>query len=161
MDDKTTTLKNAIELLNHKCWAALATIDKNGKPHASMLAYAVASDSLYFHLSALAQHTRILKNNPFCSIVISEDEILTDDPQTLARLSMDGRVVFLEKDSEIYPDAAAIYQQRLPESSALFEFSDFSLIKFIPEKSRYIGGFGKAFSFSGSDLIETGLRLNY
>ncbi len=153
MDDKSEHLSAASNLLYHKSWAALATVDDKGKPHASMIAYAITTDALYFHLSSLALHTRLLQQQSFCSIVISEDEILTNDPQTLARLSLDGKVQFIDKKSTEYIEGANVYQQRLPESSALFDFADFSLLKFIPEKARYVGGFGKALNFSVSELL--------
>ncbi len=153
MDEKSAALIQAKQLLESHRWCAMATIDQQGKPNASMIAYAIGSNGIYFHLSQLASHSRHLKLSDECSIVISECEQSDSDPQELARLSLSGRIEWIDKISNEYQELSAIYQHRLPDSAPLFEFSDFQLLRFTPIKARYVGGFGKAYSYSGDELF--------
>jgi putative heme iron utilization protein len=152
MVEKPEALDAAKQLLNQHRWAALATIDKQGQPHASMVAYALSEGQLLLHLSQLAAHSKHIEDNPQCALVISENEIDDKDPQQLQRISLEGKVEILRRDSESYHTSAEIYQKRLPDSLPLFSFADFALIQFTPVKARFVGGFGKAFSFNQDEL---------
>ena len=153
MNEKLKARESALSLINNHRWAALATIDTSGYPHASMIAYAVTESTLLLHLSQLAAHSRHLVENPHCSVVITEHEIEGRDPQQLARVSIEGKIELIERDANNYQQSKQDYIQRLPDSVMLFDFSDFALMQFIPEKARYVGGFGKAYSFNRQQLL--------
>lgn len=141
-------------LLREQRWAALATVHQN-RPQASMVAYAydAADHSLLLHLSRLADHTRNLLASPHASLVVSAPDDGEGDPQTLARVSLHGRCVALDKTGPGYAAARAAYTQRLPEAERLFEFGDFVLFRLLPQGARYIGGFARAHSLGREDLI--------
>jgi hypothetical protein len=151
MEAKET--QKAVNLINQQRWAALATI-KGEEPYASMVAYAASPqlDHLYLHLSTLAPHTKKLITHPKVALVISEPDTHVEDPQTLARITLQGKVEIIAKENDDYEEAKACYLKRLPNAEMLFEFSDFSLFRFTPEKLRYVGGFAKAFSLSKEAL---------
>lgn len=144
-----------IHLISSQRWAALATLAENG-PLASMVAY-VAEPGLggfLLHLSRLAAHTCNLLQDARASLVITEPDTGEGDPQTLARVSMQGRVVSLSRDSKEFSVARTAYIHRLPASERLFGFSDFVLFRLQPIDVRYIGGFARAYTLSGEQLQE-------
>ena len=153
---KSEHLPRLIALLDEHRWAALATIGMRGKPEASMVAYAVDGDmtSLFLHLSQLAAHSRNLLRNPDASLVISETDGGDGDPQQLARVSLFGRVVCLERDEPGYAEARRRYLQRLPTAEPLFDFADFRLFRFAIYTARFVGGFAQAHSYDAADLAE-------
>lgn len=146
-------LNNAVNLIRSQRWAALATAEDN-TPHISAVAYAHTVDlsCLLLHLSRLASHTARLSRNPHTALLISEADDGRDDPQTLARLSISGLIEPVPRENERYPLYQKTYLERLPGSEQLFSFSDFELFRFVPGEIRYVGGFARAFTFSGERL---------
>ncbi len=143
------------QLILEQRWAALATVDGRCQPQASMAAYVPEPgfNGFLLHLSRLAAHTRNLLENPRVSLVISQPDGLNGDPQTLARVSLSGSIRPVERESEAYPQSRACYLARLPDAEQLFAFGDFLLLRLEPEAVRFVEGFGRAFSFAGSDLV--------
>lgn len=141
------------QLIRANRWAALATLHESA-PFASMVAYVPEVDFSGFllHLSRLAPHTRNLMADPRASLVISESDTGGDDPQTLARVSIQGTVVELTRGSSDYTDARERYLERLPEAEQLFGFGDFMLFRLLPLDARYTGGFARAYTLSRAQL---------
>ncbi len=144
------------KLIRQQRWAGLASVDADGAPLAAMVAYAFNDDfsGFYIHISQLSQHTKQLIAQPKFSLVISEADSGEGDPQTLARVSISGRVAVLERNSDAYAVAKQIYLQRLPASEQLFGFADFVLFYLIPESLRFVGGFGQAHSATAKTLAQ-------
>ena len=137
-------------------WAALATYG-NGAPLASMVAYACEADfgGFLLHLSRLSLHTRNLLQFPSASLAISEpDTARVRNPQTLARVSIQGEARSLEEDSPGYAKAKALYEKRFPDSSLLFGFGDFLLFRLFPREARFVAGFARAYTVSAGELKE-------
>ncbi len=141
-------------LLRQQRWAALATI-RNGEPYCSMVAYVAAEDlsSFTLHLSTLAPHTQRLLKKPRISLAISETDQQLKDPQTLARVTLNGSVQAIEQDDLRYPLLKQRYLKSLPEAEMLFSFSDFKLYEFVADKIRYVGGFANAHSVTPQQLM--------
>ncbi len=152
--DKNEQLPHLRQLVRQQRWAALATVGSKGEPQASMVSYAFdeATGDLYLHLSTLAEHTRNLAQNPHASLVISENDDGRDDPQELARAGLSGTISAILPDATEYAAARACYLARLPDAAPRFDFSDFCLFRFQPEKVRFVGGFARAFSYRGDEL---------
>jgi heme iron utilization protein len=153
--DKNEQLPQLRALIRQQRWAALSTVDGKGEPQASMVAYAFneKAGELYLHLSTLAEHTRNLLEHPLASLVISEPDDGRADPQELARVGLNGSLSVIEKTDPGYGEAKACYLTRLPNAAPRFDFSDFSLFRLRVEKVRYVGGFARAFSYRGSELL--------
>jgi putative heme iron utilization protein len=137
-------------------WAALATYG-DGVPLASMVAYAFEADFAGFllHLSRLSVHTNNLLAFPSASIAISDpDTAQVRNPQTLARVSLQGEARPLEEGSPGYAEARALYEKRFPDSSPLFGFGDFLLFRLVPREARFIAGFARAYTVSAVELKE-------
>lgn len=152
---KREHLERIAKMVNQHRWAALATVDRDGVPVASMVAYALDAERgcLYLHLSGLAAHTRELLEQPVAGMVISECDGGDADPQQLARLSLRVRCEELNRESEDYLVAKRCYLGRLPDAEQLFGFGDFKLFQAGIEGARFVGGFGQAHSYCGEEIV--------
>jgi putative heme iron utilization protein len=153
---EATERKILARLIRGGRWAALATVGDRA-PLASMVAFACEPGFAGFllHLSRLSAHTRNLLSTPSASIAISEpDTAQVDNPQTLARVSIQGEARPLPKQSPGYEEAKALYEKRFPESSPLFGFEDFLLFRLLPKEARFVAGFARAYTVSGEELKE-------
>ena len=150
----TIDLQPLCQLIRQQRWAAMATV-RNGEPHCTMVAYAVNPElsALTLHLSTLAPHTQRLLKSPQISLAISEIDHQTDDPQTLARVTINGQISPIDKESDGYSTHKQRYLERLPNAEMLFSFADFSLYELSIEKVRYVGGFAKAHNVNPQQLI--------
>ena len=135
------------DLIRGHRWAALATLAKDAGPEASWVAYAFDNDfsSFLLHLSQLSSHTKNLIRDARASLAISESEN-EGDPQELARVTLQGQVMFIPREAADHQALAKRYLQRLPEAERLFGFGDFMLFRFMPERARFIGGFARAYT---------------
>lgn len=140
-------------LIRTRRWAALATQGPDG-PEASWVAYVPEDDFSGFllHLSSLAAHSRHVLNDPRVGLAISEAEEVDADPQTLARVMIQGRIAVLPRDSADYQAAAQHYQAHLPHSIPRFDFSDFQLLRLTPTRIRFVGGFARAYTLDAAAL---------
>ncbi len=139
-------------LLRESRWAALGTFSQ-GRPSLSWVAYAVADDgALLLHLSRLAQHTRNMLAEPMICLSVSEVDDGQCDPQTLARVALEGKIALLDRASGEYQAAKVRYLERLPDAAMLFGFEDFSLFRFAPEHGHYVEGFGSTHRLSSEKL---------
>jgi putative heme iron utilization protein len=126
-------------------WAALATLGEDG-PAASMVAYApeINLSSLVLFLSALSAHTRNLITEPRVALVISDADQGTEDPQTLARLSLKGTAEMVERTDPEFEGVWQTYVSRLPAAAPRIALGDFSLFRVAIREVHYVGGFARA-----------------
>ena len=122
-------------LIRGQRWAALAT-HGGGKP------------------LALSLHTRHLLADPAASLAISEADTGAGNPQTLARISLQGRVEEIPTDAPAYLAARALYERRLPSSAPLFGFGDFHLFRLVLEEARFVAGFAQAYTVTPPELAQ-------
>ena len=150
-----------VELIRNRRWAALATHSADG-PEASWVAYIPEVDfgGFLLHLSTLASHTRNLLAYPHASLAISAPEREDEDPQTLARVTVQGEVAIIPKDAANYAAAAKRYQERLPASTPRFDFADFLLLRLNPLRVRFVGGFARAYTLDGPGLKAAAQRTS-
>lgn len=150
-----------VGLIRNRRWAALATQGADG-PEASWVAYIPEADcgGFLLHLSTLAAHTRNLLDFPRASLAISAPEREEEDPQTLARVLIQGEVALIPKEAPDYADAARRYQQRLPASTPRFDFDDFLLLRLTPLRVRFVGGFARAYTLDGPGLQAAAQRTS-
>ncbi len=154
---ETTEREELARLIRAGRWAALASYGGEA-PLASMVAYAWEADFAGFllHLSRLSEHTRNLLAFPSASIAISEPDADQDrNPQTLARVSIQGDARPLQEGGSGYAEAKARYIARFPDSSPLFGFGDFLLFRLIPREARFVAGFARAYTVDAEDLKQS------
>ena len=146
--------RDLVTLLRRQRWAALASVGGDGAPLASSVAYALDPDGHGFllHLSRLAEHTRNLLQRAQASLVISEPDYGGGDPQTLARLSVQGQAVRLSPETPAFAIARAAYVAQLPDAEQRFGFTDFELFRLMPARGHYVGGFARAFPLDANGV---------
>lgn len=139
-------------LLQGQRWGCLGTLE-GGHPALSWVACALdGQGALLLHLSRLARHTRNLLVDGRVSLALTEPDDGRGDPQTLARITLDGVVEPLAGDNEAYHAARQCYLARLPDAEMLFGFKDFSLFKLTPQTARYVEGFGSSHRLTAEQL---------
>lgn len=142
----------ARELLQRRRVAVLATVSERhgGAPFTSLAPFALSSKGEpLLLLSALAQHTRNLQADPRASLFVHDPAGAEDDPRTLPRLSVVGRVLRVPAPDE--PDARARYLERHPEARGLLAL-DFALYVLAVDEVQLVGGFGAAGWIPGDAL---------
>jgi hypothetical protein len=134
--------------------AALGTLH-DGEPNLAMVAYVFAKDfsAFYIHVSKLGKHTRDMESDPRVSLLIAERDDQRADPQTLARLALQGTAEVLPREASDYSLIKTMYLRRFPEAEPLFGLGDFNLWKITPTNGRFVAGFARAFN-----LVPDGLR---
>ncbi len=142
-----------VNLIRNRRWAALATYGPDGS-EASWVAYVPEPDFSGFllHLSTLSGHTRNLLADSRVGLAISEPEQDSEDPQTLARVMIQGQIAVIAQDSLDYQKASRRYQERLPDAAPRFAFGDFLLLRLAPTRVRFVGGFARAYTLDNAGL---------
>jgi len=115
------------------------TADPQGHPYGSFVAFALWKHSPLFLISALAEHTQNLLEDPRASLLVSEAG--EGDPLALGRVTLMGECVQL-KDEELV-EAKAAYLEAHPRAKFFADYTDFSVWKLQVERIRYIGGYGR------------------
>ncbi len=151
MDDEL--LRAVGTLVRTTRWAALATVGGQG-PLVTQVAWAPDADLAggLLHLSRLAAHTRHLLADPRAALSLAEADDGREDPQTLARVTLEGTVAAIGTDAPQREAARARYLARFPAAAQWFEFGDFTLFRFAAARVRYVGGFANAHTLRPDDL---------
>jgi heme iron utilization protein len=119
----------------------------DGQPFASLVTPACAPDlSLLLLLSDLSEHTRHLRAEPRCSVLVTGAPE-SANPQTAPRVTITGL-------AERLVDAAlkARYLAVHPYAAMYADFADFSLWRIRPLGGLYVGGFARAARLRAADL---------
>ena len=133
------TIREARTLLRAHRYGALCTLSKkfDGHPFGSITPYLVDHDgSLLILISAIAEHTKNIVNDPRVSLITHNQ----DDPhiQTQGRVTVVGEAKHVaDRDG-----AGRRYLRYFPEAKTYFAMHDFQFYRIVPSAIRYIGGFG-------------------
>ncbi len=141
-------------LLQDQPLAALGTLHR-GEPYVSMVPFALDATvpRLLIHVSALAAHTRDMREHPRVSLLViapADDEL----PQARARVTIQGEALPMATDSADHIRAKAVYLARFPQAADIFALPDFSLFAITPASARWIGGFAQAVSLGAESLVQ-------
>ena len=125
---------------------SLATMEE-GQPLVSLVTPACAADlSVLMLLSELSAHTRQLRREPRCSVMVT-GAAAGENPQTAPRVSITGL-------AEIDPDPAlkARWLAVHPYGALYADFADFALWRVRPMGAMFVGGFARAARLRQADL---------
>jgi putative heme iron utilization protein len=150
-DDEARSLARA--LLNTASFGALGVRDpETGAPVVTRIAVATAADGVPLTLiSELSQHTRALRADPVCSLLVGEPGP-KGDPLTHPRLTVQARAVFIDRSGPAHAGLRDHYLAQQPKAKLYIDFGDFSLVRLEPTGGFLNGGFGKAFVLTPEDL---------
>ncbi|KMK66368.1 HugZ family protein [Puniceibacterium sp. IMCC21224] len=151
-DDEARQL--AQSLISDARFGALATRDPaTSAPMVSRIGVVPGPDGLPLSLvSDLSQHSRALKSDPVCALMLGEPGE-TGDPLTWPRLSLQGTARFIRHGTPDHATLAAHYLTHQPKAKLYIGFADFSLLRFDISAAFLNGGFGKAFELTPQDLL--------
>ncbi len=126
--------------------ATLAT-STDGQPFASLVTPAPAPDlSVLLLLSSLSEHTRQLRTEPRCAVMVVGDPE-DRNPQTAPRLTVVGRA-----EPVADPALKARWVARHPYAAFYAGFTDFTLFRVTPTGGQFIGGFASAHRLRQAEL---------
>ena len=150
-DDEARAL--ARELLDRARFGALGVIDPGtGAPMVTRVAVGTDGDGRPVSLvSDLSAHTRALKANPLCSLLVGEPGG-RGDPLTHPRLTLQGRARFVRKGEAGYDALRARWIEGHRKSTLYVDFADFSFFVLDLDAAHLNGGFGRAFVLTPADL---------
>lgn len=102
-------------------------------------------------ISDLSSHTKALKADPRCSLLLGEPED-RGDPLTHPRLTLQCKAHFIAHSDPAYKRMRGHYLTTHPKAKLYIDFADFSFALFTIEDAHLNGGFGKAFQLTPADL---------
>jgi putative heme iron utilization protein len=118
-----------------------------GQPFASLVTPATAPDlGLLLLLSSLSEHTRHLRAEPRCSVLVV-GAATGSNPQTAPRATITGLAEMLDD-----PALKARYLAVHPYASLYAGFGDFALWRIRPMRGLFVGGFARAARLRLADL---------
>jgi len=141
-----TPIPDARALLRAARAGTLAT-NGDGQPFASLVTPAATPDgAILLLLSGLSEHTRHLRNEPRCAVMVAGTPTETN-PQTAPRLTVTG-LAAPERDPAMKARWVALH----PYAAFYAGFGDFQLWRVTPKAGLYIGGFASATRLRQADL---------
>jgi len=140
-------------IASHRVLGLAVIVD--GDPEASLLPYALRPDfgAVYIQASGLARHTRGLQPGARVGIMIHDSETPDGDPLQTPRMTVQATVTVLDRDSEAFAAARAIFVARLPGAEMTLNLGDFNLYELEFGRGRYVAGFAQAFNL-GPDTFK-------
>lgn len=150
-DDEARRL--AKTLLRSARFGALATLEpETGWPFVTRAGVATDLDGTPILLiSGLAAHTRALKADTRCSLLVGK--LGRGDPLAHPRLTLCGRARRLEADSPEHRQALRRYLAKNPKGRLYSGLPDFAPYRIEIERASLNGGFGRAFLLTAADML--------
>ncbi|WP_331459735.1 pyridoxamine 5-phosphate oxidase [Pelagovum pacificum] len=137
----------ARRLLQGAGHAALAVNDPDGPaPLASRVAIMADERDALILVSDLSTHTRGLRSDGNCSLLIGEPGP-KGDPLTHPRMTFIAEAFATDKLAH-----RERWLQRHPPAKLWFDFADFTMFRLTPRRILLNGGFGKAYHLMPEDL---------
>ena len=141
------TAFEARKLLRAARSGTLATVVDGGQPFASLVTHACAPDlSMLLLLSNLSEHTRHLRAEPRCSILVCGTAEGTN-PQTAPRVTVTG-IAEVADDAALTARFLAVH----PYAALYADFGDFHLWRVRPMGALFVGGFARAVRLRQAEL---------
>jgi putative heme iron utilization protein len=120
----------------------------DGQPFASLVTPGCAPDlSLLMLLSSLSEHTRHLRAEPRCAVLLT-GPAESANPQTAPRVTVTG-IAEPEPDPALKARWLALH----PYAALYADFGDFALWRVRPAGALYVGGFARATRLKARELL--------
>lgn len=150
-DDAARVLARA--LVDAARFGALGVTDpETGAPLVSRVAVGTdAAGRPVTLVSDLSHHTRALRVNPACSLLVGEPGP-KGDPLTHPRLTLQARADFVPRGGAAHAALRARWLETHPKAALYIDFADFGFVRLEPLAGYLNGGFGKAFVLAPEDL---------
>ncbi|MAV64922.1 MAG: HugZ family protein [Pelagibacteraceae bacterium TMED124] len=157
MDDllvKAIEAKNS--LIENMNTVVMSTIGSDGLPNSSYAPAIVDLDyNFYIYISSLSKHTSNLLSNNKVSIMIIEDESVSENIFGRKRFTMDAHSDLIDRESNKWNQLILNMESKFGETvTYLKNMTDFHLFKIKPQKGLLVHGFARAFVFDGPGLSQ-------
>jgi putative heme iron utilization protein len=120
----------------------------DGQPFAALATPATAPDlSILLWLSMLSEHTRQLRDEPRCALLVAGEPADGVNPQTAPRVTVTG-IAEVINDTALKARWLAVH----PYASLYAEFPDFALWRIRLRGGQLVGGFARAHRLRTADL---------
>jgi len=131
--------------------AQLATVNEDGRPDISYAPVVYLSEAFYLLVSELSAHTFNMRHQGSAALLFIEDEAAAAQIYARRRLSFNCRTGVCERNGETWEQMIPLFRSRFgPVVDTLARLNDFILFQLIPERGRWVTGFGKAYDFQGT-----------
>lgn len=135
-------------LLREARTGALATLDDDGHPYASLVQTATLPDgSPILLLSGLARHTHNLAGDARVSLMLDERRV--GDELQGSRVSLKGRIA----KAGVQELARRRFLARHPDSAGFAGFRDFAFYTITLESAHLVAGFGRILDLDASEFL--------
>lgn len=135
------------KLIREARFAALATLEGDGAPYASLVAVATDPEGRpTLLISTLARHTRNIAADARVSLLVTAAGVV--DPMDAPRASLIGRIVRTEE-----PLARTRYLARHEGAAMYADFKDFAFFRVELESAHLVQGFGRIVDVPGARLL--------
>jgi putative heme iron utilization protein len=131
----------------------VAVLDKSAVPDMGVSPFIRRDDGLYIYTSHLASHVQALLAQKRASFIIALDEVDTVNIWARHRLKFTGIVTEVARDypnfSGLCDDFTGAHGNTMP---LIKNFTDFHMLRIIPENGVLVLGFAKAFLVKGASF---------
>lgn len=143
----------ASRLLRTADTGSLATLaEEDGSPFASLVTTATDYDgSPVLLLSALSAHTRALRRDPRCSLLVSQPG--RGDPLAHPRLTVVADGVRIDREHRDHRWLRGRFLARHPAAGHYVDFADFDFYRLEIRWGRLTAGFANAFALQATDVV--------
>jgi putative heme iron utilization protein len=126
------------------------------EPEAGLLPYAIRPDfgAVYVQASGLARHARGLQPGREIAVLIHTGDAPDEDPMQLTRLTLRATVDVLDRTSDRYSSARALFVNRFAAAEMTLDLPDFNLYELTFGRGRYVEGFAHAFNIGPDTFRE-------
>lgn len=140
------------DLIANARFGSLAVLHPDtGLPHVTRIAISTSRSGILLSLiSDLSFHTKALRQNPDCSLLLGEP-LANGDPLVYPRVSIQCKAAFLTRYNPEHADIRAHYLAKRPKAKLYIDFTDFHFVLFNIQSASLNGGFGKAYELTTRD----------
>ena len=137
--------------LSAETLGALATLDPDsGFPSVSRVTTLVRGGTPVVMISDLSNHTRALKADPRCSIMLGSAPD-KGDPLAFPRVTVFARGNAVERGSPEHAELREAWLAAHPKASLYIDFADFRFWRLEVDRASLNGGFGKAYELTAEE----------
>ncbi|BCX81301.1 heme iron utilization protein [Methylomarinovum caldicuralii] len=153
--DPEAIRREALAYPGHFRTLFIASVDREGMPHASYAPFVAFDGDYYVYISDTVQRTRNFMDTGRAGILFADDERDTVNPFARRRLSFQCQAEEIPHGTEPHRQVVRCFHESFGKYfKPLEELADFHLFCLHPIRGLYVKGFGLAFALEGVGLSE-------
>lgn len=130
----------------------LSTLSQEGIPNASYAPFVTDEEGcFYINISGMARHTVNLRDTGKVSVLLVEDESVSENIFARKRITFTCHAEMVERESERWESVHEKLELRFGEGVRMYrQMEDFRIFALKPLKGLVVMGFGAAYPFEGA-----------